>query len=69
MTNIVYENLYRKMVETGVSFAILSDAIGISKDVFVEKMEGKQPWLLSEAVAICAYFETSDVNFLFCSVI
>ena len=69
MTNIVYENLYRKMVETGVSFAILSNAIGISEDVFVEKMEGKQPWLLSEAIGVCAYFKDPNIIFLFCSVI
>ena len=69
MTNMVYENLYHKMVETGTSFAILSDAIGISEEIFVEKMRGNVPWLLSEAISICAYFGTSDVNFLFCSVI
>lgn len=69
MTNIVFKNLYRTMIEVGVSFAILSDAIGISEDVFVEKMTGKQPWLLSEAISICAYLKNPDVNFLFCSVI
>lgn len=69
MTNIVYENLYLKMVETGVSFTLLSDAIGVKEDVFVEKMKGNIPFLLSEVIGICAYFKTSDVNFLFCTVI
>ena len=69
MTNIVYENLYRTMIEVGVSFAILAGVIGISEDVFVEKMTGKQPWLLSEAISICAYFKNPDINFLFCSII
>lgn len=61
----IYTNLYQMITQTGVSFKVMSDLIGISEDAFCEKLQGVSPWYLSEAMLICQYFHTTDVKHLF----
>lgn len=61
----IYPNLLEKMINCGMSFEDLAKIISSTEDVVSKKMEGTIPWTLLEAVKVCCYFHTSDVNFLF----
>ena len=63
--NIVCMNLYNEMNRRSLSIATLSNLIGVSEVVFMDKLRGLLPWDLSEALKICCFLEISDVKYLF----
>ena len=62
---VVYPNLYQKMLDYGVSNLELAELLRVDIEVILDKMRGVTPWYLHEAVHICMYFDTSDVENLF----
>ena len=63
--NIVYLNLYNEINRRSLSIETLSDHIGVSEAVFMNKLQGLLPWDLSEALNLCCYLKISDVKYLF----
>ena len=61
----VYPNLSDMMIKCGTTYSDLAHLIFVAEDVISQKMKGLIPWSLTEALSICFYFHTSDVDFLF----
>lgn len=61
----LYPNLSATMENRGVSIRNLAEIIGLSEEVVRLKLRGTQDWGLSEAVAICHYFDHPDLRTLF----
>ena len=63
--NSLFPNLVAAMEQRGVSNKNLADAIGLSEDVVLFKMQGVLDWTLVEALTICRYLHCTDLKFLF----
>lgn len=63
--NIVYLNLYNEIQSRSLPISTLSDHIGVSEAVFMNKLQGLLPWDLAEALKLCCYLKISDVKYLF----
>ena len=61
----VYPNLRQRMMELGVTNRELAKELGISGISFQLKMWGIKGWTLTDAVRLCAFFRTPDVEHLF----
>lgn len=61
----IYPNLVQMMVDHRMSYEDLARVISVDKNVIIQKMQGVIPWSLVEGIAICSYFHTSDIKFLF----
>lgn len=63
--NSLFPNLVAAMEQRGVSNKNLADAIGLSEDTVMFKMQGIMDWTLTEALALCNYLNYTDLRFLF----
>ena len=61
----VYVNLNNEINKHNVPISVLAELIGVSEDIFMDKLNGLLPWYLSEVLNICCFFKISDVKFLF----
>ena len=61
----VYPVLRQRMREQQLSMKDLATAAGISRTAFFMKICGIKRWKLTEAVKICCFFRTQDVEHLF----
>lgn len=62
---VAYPNLQTAMDQRGVSVADLAKLIDRSEEIVHLKLRGVREWTLSEALAICRYFQYSDFRSLF----
>lgn len=63
--NSLFPHLVAAMEQRGVSNKNLADAIGLSEDVVMFKMQGVLDWTLVEALAVCRYLHFTDLKLLF----
>lgn len=61
----VYPVLRQRMKEQRITFKELSAVAGISSLAFHLKIWGIRRWKLTEAVKICCFFRTQEVEHLF----
>jgi hypothetical protein len=61
----VYPNLRQRMEELGVTDRELANWLNMSRIVLQLKMWGIKGWTLTDAVRLCAFFRTPDVEHLF----
>ena len=61
----LFPNLRQRIKETGVSWADVAAAAGISTFVLHLKMWGIKRWTVTDAVRLCGFFRTPDAEHLF----
>lgn len=61
----MYPVLRKRMKEQGISSKELAAVIGVSRITFYLKLWGITKWSLPEAIMVCCYFNTPDVEQLF----
>lgn len=61
----VYPVLRQRMMEQQITSKDLAAVAGISRTAFFMKICGIKRWKLTEAVKICCFFRTQDVEHLF----
>ncbi len=61
----VYPVLRQRMRENKITSGELAVVAGMSRTAFYLKMCGIKRWKLTEAVKICCFFRTHDVEHLF----
>jgi hypothetical protein len=61
----IYPNLSEKMLDFGASVTDIAKLLGEDVSVITDKFQGVLPWFLHEAIAICAYLGTSNIEKLF----
>lgn len=60
-----YPVLRQRIRENEVSWAELASVVGVTPLSFHMKMWGLKRWTLTDAVRICGFFRTPDVEHLF----
>lgn len=62
---VTYPILYREMNRIGITTLDLADAINTTEDTILNKLHGKAPWTLYEALTVCKILNFSDIKQLF----
>jgi hypothetical protein len=61
----IYPYLRKKMLDCGVSDIDLAELLNVEVSVITDKMRGVLPWYLHEALHVCIYLNTSELEKLF----
>lgn len=61
----VYPVLRQRMIEHGITFKELATIANVSRITLFLKMLGIKRWKLTEALNICCFFNTHDIEHLF----
>lgn len=61
----LYPILRRELDKTGISVSFLATELDLTEDSIRNKLDGKAPWMLSEALRISRLLNFSDIKLLF----
>lgn len=61
----IYPNLCLELYEAEVSVPCLAEKLHLPVESVKSKLRGESPWLLVEAIKICRFLNTDNIDFLF----